>query len=293
MRLLDAHDYAGAERACRGAHAIVQVPTASTCWARALEGLGRLVEARDAFLEGARFPIAATEPRVFTDARSAASAEAEALAARIPSLLIVVTGAPETVPLRATVDSAPIAPDTVRLPRKVDPGPHVIIVSAPGFRRARAEIVALEGQEQRVAIVLEPSATDERSSAPVQVEPVSPESTSPGNGRKTIGLVTGGVGVASLVVGSVFGLVASSKWSSAKADCGAGCGPAAPAQGEKSSAQSDATVSTVGFVIGGVLVAGGLALVLTAPARSATATALQLVPSIGAGTGGLLLHGGF
>jgi hypothetical protein len=47
MRLLDVHDYAGAEHACGGAHALVKAPTSAACWARALEGLGRLVEARD------------------------------------------------------------------------------------------------------------------------------------------------------------------------------------------------------------------------------------------------------
>jgi hypothetical protein len=45
MQALDAHDYAAAERACGGAYALVKAPTAATCWAQALEGLGRLVEA--------------------------------------------------------------------------------------------------------------------------------------------------------------------------------------------------------------------------------------------------------
>src|SRR5580658_10782901 len=43
---LEAHDYASAERACGGAYALVKAPTVGTCWARALEGLGRLLEAR-------------------------------------------------------------------------------------------------------------------------------------------------------------------------------------------------------------------------------------------------------
>jgi hypothetical protein len=293
MAALDAHDYAGAERACRGAHAIVKVPTASTCLGRALEGLGRLVESRDVFFEAAHYPAVAGEPKVFTDARTAASAEADALAARIPSLLILVTGPPETAKLRATVDGAAIPADTVRLPRKVDPGNHVVDVSAPGFRHARVEVAAVEGQEQRVAVSIEPSATEARSSGPLQVEPAIPASAEPGNGRKAIALVTGGVGVASVVVGSVFGLVASSKWSSARNDCGGGCGPAAPAQGEKNTAASDATVSTVAFVVGGALAAGGVVLYLTAPSGSTTGTGLRIAPSAGSGEAGVVLAGGF
>jgi len=293
MQALDAHDYAGAERACRGAHAIVKVPTASTCLGRALEGLGRLVEARDVFFEAAHYPAAAGEPKVFTDARTAASAEADALAARVPGLLIVVTGPPETAKLRVTIDGATIPADTVRLPRKVDPGKHVVDVSSPGFRHARVEVVAVEGQEQRVGVSIEPSGTDARSSAPLQGEPASPASAEPGNGRKTIALVTGGVGVASVVVGSVFGLVASSKWSSAKNACGGGCGLDAPAQGEKNSAASDATVSTVGFVVGGALVAGGLALWFTAPTGPSGSTGLRIAPALGSGEAGMVLAGGF
>ena len=103
----------------------------------------------------------------------------------------------------------------------------------------------------------------------------------------------GGVGVAGLVVGSLFGAVASSKWSAAKSDCGAGCGPTAPAQGEKSTASSDATISTVAFVVGGVLAAGGVVLYLTAPSRTASGTGLRIAPALGSNETGVVLAGGF
>jgi hypothetical protein len=293
MAALDAHDYAGAERACRGARAIVKVPTASTCLGRALEGLGLLVEARDAFIEAAHYPAAAGEPNVFTEARSAASAEADALAERIPSLLLVVAGPPETAKLRATVDGVAMPSDTVRLPRRVDPGKHVVEVGAPGFRHARIEVAAVERQEQRVAVSLDPSVPEGRSSAPVEVEPTGPASAGSSGIWRTTALVIGGAGVASAVVGAVFGAVAGAKWSSAKADCGTGCGPTAPAQGEKSAAASDATASTIGLAVGGVLIAGGLALYLTAPSRTRSAVGIRLAPDIGANRGGLVLRGGF
>ncbi len=56
MQALEVHEYPAAERACGGAYALVKAPTSAACWARGLEGLGRLIEARDVFLEAARFP---------------------------------------------------------------------------------------------------------------------------------------------------------------------------------------------------------------------------------------------
>ena len=301
--MLDAHDYAGAERACRGAHAIVKVPTASTCLGHALAGLGRLVEARDAFVEAAHYPEATGEPRVFTEARIAASAEADALVASIPSLLIVLTGPPDTAPLSATIDGATIAADTVRLPRKVDPGRHVIVVSAPGFRQARAEVTAVEGHEQRLAIYLEPSEGDEGSSQsairprPVGGEPTKNEGDDVGGGRRALGLVGGGVGVAGLAVGSIFGLVASSAWSSSKSECASptNCSNHSQAVSDHDSATSAGTISTIGFLAGGALLAAGAVLFFTAPSKhaSSSATHLEIAPQIGGESGGLMLRGPF
>jgi PEGA domain len=298
VRLLDAHDYAGAESACRGAHAIVRVPTASRCLGRALEGLGRLVEARDVFLEAVHYPAVSGEPAVFTDARIEASAEAEALASRIPSVVIVVAGSPDTTRLHATIDGAAIASDTVRLPRKVDPGRHVIVVSAPGFQEARAEVTVPEGQEERVAIDLQRAGGDETSTTPSSPtagtgHAVESPTAAESGGRKLLAFVVGGVGIAGLAVGSVVGLMAGSKWSSAKTDCGSGCGPNDPAQQEKSDAATMGNVSTVGFVAGGALVVAGLVLYMTAPSGSTGSAGLRVVPSASAGGGGISLRGAF
>jgi hypothetical protein len=291
MGRLDVHDYAGAERACRGAHAIVQVPTAATCLARALEGLGRLVEARDMFLEAAHYPVAQGEPKVFTEARSAASAEADALAGRIPSVTLAVTGPPDAT-LRATVDGAVLQAATVRLPRKVDPGKHIVEVSAPGYRPAHVEVVIAEGQQQSIPIALEASATSPTGPAALahaEAEPGSNASSS----RRTIAFVVGGVGVAGVVVGSVFGAVAGAKWSRARTDCGVSCAPGSTPQAERSAALTDAAISTVGLVAGGVLLAGAIALYVTGPSGTSVGTGIQLAPMIGASGDGLLLRGAF
>src|SRR5262249_41089849 len=119
----------------------------------------------------------------------------------------------------------------------------------------------------------------------------------PSGTPRTIGFVLGGVGVVGLGVGIATGVVASSKASSAKTD------PTLCANKECSSAGRDAiksagtmaTVSTIGFIGGGVALAAGAVLVLTsksAPKKKDTTTA-HLVPEAGPQGAGLTLAGSF
>jgi len=100
-------------------------------------------------------------------------------------------------------------------------------------------------------------------------------------------------------LGTVFGVSASSKWSSAQSNCGTGCGPNAPAQGERTDAQNAATLSTIMFAVGGAGLAGALVLWLTAPNGAETSPTptsgvhVNLLPTIGAGNAGMILKGAF
>ena len=74
VKALQASDFAEAERACGGAYRLVTAPTGAVCWAKALEGLGKYVEARDAYLAAAHYPSRADEARrVHVGARRRAS----------------------------------------------------------------------------------------------------------------------------------------------------------------------------------------------------------------------------
>jgi hypothetical protein len=200
----------------------------------------------------------------------------------------------DLVDVKVTIDGAPLADRLDGSALKVDPGPHVFVFTWEGHPSVTKRLVLAEHDQARREVVVFGGAEIPH------VEPASPATApaaagSGGSGidRKTIAFAVGGAGVAGLIVGSIFGAVASSKWSAAKSDCGAGCAPTAPAQGEKNTASSDATISTVAFVVGGALAAGGVVLYLTAPSRTASGTGLQLAPSIGAGSEGVVLRGGF
>jgi serine/threonine-protein kinase len=154
-------------------------------------------------------------------------------------------------------------------------------------------VLAEHDQARREVVVFGGAEAPHIESASPGAAPAAAGSGGSGIDRKTIAFAVGGAGVAGLVVGSVFGAVASSKWSAAKSDCGAGCGPAAPAQGEKNTASSDAMIASVAFVLGAALAAGGVALYLTAPSGSAMGTGLRLAPVARSGEAGVVLAGGF
>jgi hypothetical protein len=84
--------------------------------------------------------------------------------------------------------------------------------------------------------------------------------------------------VASVVVGSIFGLVSISKNNDADKECAPPdrrrCSAAGLEAGN--AATTAGNVSTIAFIAGGVLLAGGLTLYFTAPSGSSIA----LVPSL-------------
>ncbi len=137
--------------------------------------------------------------------------------------------------------------------------------------------------------------------------PLEPEGSDVGAGRRLAGIVVGGVGVAGLAVGSVFGLLATGAKSDVKSACGGsyptGCTnpdgtPQAPlnkdAVAKNDTAKKDALLSTVFFVSGAVLVAGGAVLYFTAPREKGNEAArLHLAPAVGPGTAGAFVAGSF
>jgi hypothetical protein len=104
-----------------------------------------------------------------------------------------------------------------------------------------------------------------------------------------LGVIVAGVGVAGLAVGSVAGFVAISKNHDVPSQCN---GSVCNAQGISSldGAKTAATISTVGFVAGGVLVAAGAVLYLTA-SRAHPSTGWVLEPGSEGSVAGLTLRG--
>ena len=261
-------------------------------------GVGTMLNLADCYEKSGKTASAWAQFReTISAARKAGSREREEVARTRAnelepklSYLTIVTWQGQQVHVQrdgTTIDAAVLG---TRIP--VDPGGHVITASAEGKRTWSTSVdVAAEPGNTKVTVPILP---DEDSAAGPPVDGVELDRASPssddndGSTQRILAGVAGGVGVVGVVVGSVFGLKASSDWNEAKSDCNPypKCGPAGKKLGDD--AQSSATLSTIAFVVGGAGIAGGLILWFTAPdGDSATETA------VGVGPGRVLVHGRF
>jgi hypothetical protein len=210
-----------------------------------------------------------------------AKVRAEALSSRLVTLRLDV--APENLTLDGFVltrNGSAVPAPTFGIQVPVDPGDQVLSATAPGHLPYETT-VAVTAVSKTVSIP--PLSAAPVAAVPVaHARPVAQTSayrvlgTTPGapqaeheNGsfQRWAALAIGGVGVVGLGVGAVLGVVASNKNADSKAECRPEdpnrCTPAGVALRED--AQQSATLSTVGFAVGGSLLAGGIILYLTSP----------------------------
>ncbi len=139
----------------------------------------------------------------------------------------------------------------------VDPGSHELEASAPG-KVTWKDTVDVKGEGATVEVRIPPLADsgDGATSPPPSTQDSSPPpamSAETGSTQRTVAWVSGGVGVAGVVTGTVFGLLASSSWSKAQDGCDDGAFECtADAIDKEDSARTQANVATVAFIVGGV-----------------------------------------
>jgi hypothetical protein len=208
-----------------------------------------------------------------------ATERARALEERLSTLTIrAMTDDDGSAHLEIRRDGVPVQRAELGAPIPVDPGEHVIEVSAPGKQPWSSKVqVGADAAKVQVDIPkLEPVAGDAPAPVAAPVAQPAPSDTAPppaapkssGSAQRTAGLISAGVGVVGIGLGTVFGLQASGNWSDAKEECQAypyDCSQKGLDLG--SDASSQATLSTVGFVAGGALLGLGAVLYFTAPSK--------------------------
>lgn len=231
-----------------------------------------------------------------SDSRAAlARSRSQALEPKIPKLALRVVAAapPSTLVMR---DGVVVGTGSHGVPIPVDPGRHVVKVTARGRDERVYNLDLVEGQLLELAV--EPGPVTGTAPAPTTSAPPPVRSSRPpseehdGSAQTALGLIIGGVGVTSLVVGAVTGLMVFKKKSEFDLHCDDR--KACDQQGldAASSGKTLATVSTITTIIGVAGVGAGVALVLTAPSASQPQTALRArVSPLGAAT--LSLEGAF
>ncbi len=225
-----------------------------------------------------------------------------ALASKLPHLIVRVPSATtgEVVRLDGTVLDPSAWGDSL----PVDPGSHRVEASAEGKQSwsGAADVTAGKPVEIAVPALADaapssvPATTTPVATTPVATTPAAPAAIPATHGTSAlfpVGIAVGVVGLAGVALGVGFGVDAKNKNDAALTHC-----PQTPACADQTGvdltheAQTSATVSTVGFIAGGVLVAAAVTMVLIAPREKRAVTA-RLAPVVGPGTFGAALGGTF
>ncbi|HEU4406605.1 MAG TPA: hypothetical protein VFS43_15165 [Polyangiaceae bacterium] len=232
------------------------------------------------------------------------AAEAKRRAAQLEPKLsyLTVSVAPGAGALTVKRNGETVEAAQYGVPVPVDPGEQTIAAEAAGRLPFRRSVTVRAGGE-RVQIEV-PALAPEPTRAgpapagpgPIGPAPVRPEAAPAprAGGKPVLGYVAGGVGVAALGVGAVFGLRAVSTYQDAKdacppphQDCSEG------AIDDRKQAGRDAWVANIGIGVGVVALAAGAYLLFVAPSKPAGPAAagrpgLRVAP--GPGGGGFLLR---
>lgn len=180
-------------------------------------------------------------------------------------------------------------------PIPVDAGSHLVEARADGHLSASQQFVIVDGREQTIAfeeLALDPAAkTDAAKEA---TAPVPQSDPSRGRAQRVAGGALLGAGGVGLALGTIFGIRALAIGDQADrctlGSRGTGCPQAAV--DDQSAARSSGTVSTIGFLVGGVLAAGGAILYFTAPTSTQTRGVLR-APRVALGGLSLSVSGEF
>jgi hypothetical protein len=228
------------------------------------------------------------------------------VSAQIPTIVFEVKdgGGNELSAVKVTMDGEVVAEHLDGSALTLDPGNHKFSFEAAGQPTTTQQILVHEGDKNRHVGVTLASSTAQPPPVPIPVAvvPVTPpmapippsvapapaspapdqtpatETANAGHGRRVLGLTVGGVGAAGVVVGGIFGGLGFSSWSSASSACPSNNHCSTTAANDRSNAVTFATVSDIGFIAGGILVATGLTLYLTAPRDKAPRAGLQVTP---------------
>jgi tetratricopeptide (TPR) repeat protein len=232
--------------------------------------------------------LSPAKKKLQTNRPKAARAELAALLPQVPKLTLQL--APGMPPGAIVArDGRFVAAEALGTAIAVDPVDHVIHLSVPGRAPSEIHVKLARGESRSVVLAVPPP-----SASP---EP-SPEARRGTSARRVSAFVTGGVGLAGLVLGGAMGGVALAKKGVVDAHCNVG-GIAEACDHDGKAAADElgafALASTIGFIAGGALTIASVVLFATEPAAPKPATSaaarrieLSVAPARGAGASMLL-----
>jgi len=152
----------------------------------------------------------------------------------------------------------------------IDPGTHAIALATSAKHWTQSVTIEKTGETS-----LDVRVPAEESATPVVItQPIVPSKPA-SSGLRTVGLVLGGVGLASLAAGSIFGGIAVANMSTVNDQCkGLSCSPAGFSASE--TVRATGWASTATFIAGGVLLATGVILYFVGAPKKVSAIAMLL-----------------
>jgi hypothetical protein len=228
----------------------------------------------------------------FRRAVEEAQRELAELKPRIPELKLVLKGAaPEDVSV--TMDGQPYSAALLGVERPVNPGSHQIVAQNNQGATTEAIVDLTEGAKEQVELVIGGSQKPAVSAEPKGAEMTTASVLEPPEADSVlhsppVTYAALGVGALGLGVGVVTGIIATKKHSKLEEQCPDNeCVEGSSGEGDLTSFRLLRTVSTVGYVVGALGVAGGVTLFLLAPERrSRQAGITPYVTPTGAGLSG-------
>ena len=250
--------------------------------AECYEHIGRTAGAFASYREGEFLAKKASEP----ERAQYAHDHAAALEPRLSRLTI---NAQQVPGLTIHRDDQEIGKGILGTPFPVDPGPHKIEATAPGYEVWSTTVIVGPSRDEKTVMI-------------PALGKASGEGGSTGQpfrwtGQRIAGLGIGIAGIAGLAVGGVLGGLAISKNNASHADCAPGQ-PNLCSAGDVSQRQSAGTLadaSTGVLIAGGVAAVAGVVIFATgssrAGARTGAARWVEVSPVVASGTAGLGFRG--
>ena len=289
-KAMAAHDFAAAcpkfEESLRLESAMGTLLNLADCYERA----GRLASAWSRFLELASKAHAAGQAERARIGRTRAAA----LAPRLSNLVIQAPAADRTPGLEIRRDGTVVGPAELGATIPADSGPHTVEASAPGRLSWSTTVDVGDHAATATAVVPElapvpPPPTVAEASHPstsgsriVASSTASSEGDRPRHGgrvQRVLAIVSGGIGVAGIGVGTYFGLTSISKHNLVSGECGPTACATYQGVTDSKDARTTGNVSTAAFIVGAAGVAGGLVLWFTAPTSETSNMALGFGPA--------------
>ncbi|WP_437594607.1 hypothetical protein [Sorangium sp. So ce1000] len=231
-----------------------------------------------------------------------ATKRASELEARLTRLVLEVTqAAPEMVITLNGKELSAAAAGGSGIP--VDPGTATIEAKAPGKQPWSQRVTLDPGPATtRVTIPLLADAAAQKVAKAAPPAPPRPPSARPeaarpkatGTPMRTLGFVAGGVGIAGLGVGAVFGVLTIQKAADVEEGCGGSFRCSRSDVETNESARTTAMVSNIALGAGLVCLGAGVAMVLMSPRPPEKAAAVEgvwVAPSVASEGGSVVLGG--